>query len=338
MKISPVVGTPTLPNTSNTGLGPEKLARLKAIAAGKPQGYTDKTLQIDDELSDIASRDSAPRGPTPRTITMRTNRTVHRDGLPGPVSQLAEQTLQTESDSAISDPNVQANATAEVTQPLSPQLAMIAKQRRALQVKERELADKEKALGGSTRAELEARIKSQPLSVLQELGVTYDQLTNDILQAQGSINPDIQSLKAELKALKEGVDKTLSDKDAAAEKAVLAEMRRNINQLASQGDDYEAIRETKSESDVIELIHRTYKDTGEVMDEAEAMKLVEEYLIEKSLRLAKLKKVQGKLTPEVPAQQAPQTGMRTLTNKDSAKPMLDRRQRAIQAMLGTLKR
>lgn len=315
MRISPVTGTPALPQLSNSGMSAEKLSRIKNIAAG-----------VASEASQEVPKARMPQ----RSLRMHTV-------MPGSEVQTTEATVDPEQ-SAISDPNVQTNGVEEAIQPLSPQFAELAKRRRALQVKEREIADREKALTGPTRAELEAKIKTQPLSVLQELGVTYDQLTNDILAAQGNINPDIQSIKAELKALKEGVDKTLSDKDAAAEKAVLMEMRRNVNQLSSQGDEFEMVRETQSQSDVIELIHRTYKQTGEVLDVEEAMKLVEEELATEALKIAKLKKVQGKLTPVAPAQPAPQQGMRTLTNKDSAKPSMDRRQRAILAMQGQLKR
>lgn len=319
MKITPFSGAPTIPSPASTGIAPEKLARLKAIAAG--DSSIGVTTYEEDKQKEL---------PPQHTIQMKTNATVNREI--SPAVEVPEQ-----SEIAIPDASVQTNAVREATQPLSPQFAALAKQRRALQVKERELADKEKALGGSTRSELEARIKSAPLSVLQELGVTYDQLTNEILATQGGINPDIQALKAEIKSLREGVDKTLSEKDAATEKAVLNEMRRTVNQLASAGDNFEMIRETQSQSDVIDLIYRTYKETGEVLDEAEAMRLVEDELVNESLKIARLKKVQGKLTP-APLQQQPQTGMRTLTNKDSAKPMMDRRQRAIMAAQGLMKR
>lgn len=342
MKISPVSGMST--NSSNTGMSAEKLIRATAIAAGQtpPQGHTEGT--------EAANR---PAFPAQRTIKMRTQYRQYMD----PVDDLysadreldsiatrdtATPSLQNKNisvaapETAIPDDNVQANVTAEATQPLSPQLAALAKQKRALQVKEREVAEREKALGGSTRAELEARIKSQPLSVLQELGVTYDQLTTDILAAQSGVSPEIHALKAELKALKEGVDKTLSDKDAATEKAVLGEMRRNVNQLCQEGDDFEMIRETRSQPEVMDLIYKTWKRDGEILDEVEAMKLIEEDLVNESLKIARLKKVQGKLTPQPQLQQQPE--MRTLTNKDSASLAMSRRQRAILAAQGNLKR
>lgn len=355
MKISPVVGTPTLPIMPQSGNSPEKLARLKAIASGE--------TPISVSASDVNVEQPQP---AQRTIVMKTNHTTNRhDGVyeqgnePGSPVALARaaaadlikqpgslqqnpNSVAEEPETANPDNSVQANVVREVIQPLSPQSAAFAKQRRALQLKEQQLAEREKAMSGPSRAELESRIKSQPLSVMQELGVTYDQLTNDILAAQSGVTPELLALKAEVKALKEGVDKTFSEKDQAAEKAVLAEMRRTVNQLSSQGDDFEIIRETRSQPDVMDLIYRTWKQSGEVMDEVEAMRLVENELIKDAERIARLKKVQGRLTPPPtdPALQLqqPTKGMRTLTNKDSATPSMSRRQRAILAAQGNLKR
>lgn len=350
MKISPVVGTPTIPVAPQSGNSPEKLARLKAIAAGE--------TPIAVSASDVNVEHPQP---AQRTIVMKTNHTTNRhdkvyeqgtepDSVVGRARAAAANTIsepepeQTEPETANPDNNVQANVVREATQPLSPQSVAFAKQRRALQIKEQQLAEREKALSGPTRAELEARIKAQPLSVFQELGVTYDQLTNDILAAQSGMSPELLALKAEVKALKEGVDKTFSEKDQAAEKAVLAEMRRTVNQLSSQGDDFEMIRETRSQPDVMDLIYRVWQQSGqkEVMDEIEAMKLVENELIKDAERIARLKKVQGRLTPPPtePALQLqqPTRGMRTLTNKDSATPSMSKRQRAILAAQGNLKR
>lgn len=244
----------------------------------------------------------------------------------------------------ISDASVEANGVPEVTEPLSPQFAMLAKQRRAAQVKEAEiaqreqaLAEREKTLSGPTRQELETRLKTHALSTLQELGISYDQLTQEILSQQNGVTPEILELRQEIKSLREGVDKTLTDKEQQAEKAVLADMKRNVDKLSFQGDDFEMIREMKKQQDVVDLIHRNWKETGEVLDEREAMTLIEEELVNDNLRIAKLKKIQGKLIPteSLPLQQK---GLTTLTNKDHARPVMDRKQRAILAMQGNLKR
>ncbi len=254
---------------------------------------------------------------------------------PGPANPEAASEL------SISDSNEEkTNPAAEVTEPISPQFAALARERRALQVKRRELELKEKALEtksqGSDQIPL-ARLKSEPLSVLLEAGVTYDQLTEAILANQG--NSDFNELKAEMAAFKQGVDQKLTDQEVRAEQAALSEMKREAEKIIFSNDDFELVRETKSVPDVLELIKRTYKETGEVLDVTEALKLVEDELFTRNQKIANLKKMQGLFNkqPEPQPMSRPQ-GMRTLTNKDTASIPMDRRQRALAAWGGTLKR
>jgi hypothetical protein len=244
-----------------------------------------------------------------------------------------------EPESAITDDNGQANAEPEETRPLSPQFAALAKQRRALQVKERELAEREKAMTGQAQPGLDmAQLKANPLSVLEQAGVTYDQLTEAILANQNGITPEIvalkNELKAEIKAIKDGVD----GQNTQAEKQVLAEMQREATRLASAGDEYEMVRETRSIPDVMKLIERTYREQGEVLDVAEAMQLVEDELIKESMRIAQIKKVQSRLAPPPPPPQ-PQNNQRptrTLTNRDTSRAVMSAKARAVAAFNGTL--
>ena len=317
MKISPVQGTPTIPQPSNSGLSPEKLVRLKSIARGETPPETPHEESA--KLGDVASS-------TTKSIKMNVNRT------PDVVDALRE--ALTPPEVGISDTDVQTKPEPEAIKQVSPQVAAFAKAKRALQVKERELADKEKALQapGQSRAELEQRIKSQPLSVLQELGVTYDQLTNEILGKQG--NGDIDALKSEITSLKKTIDDKFSEKDIAQEQAVFDHMKNNVDRIVASSNEYKFIRESKSQDDVLDLIKRTWHEQGDVLDEEEAMNLIEAELREDARRYVKL---MGELEPTTPApaQPAPQQqGIRTLTNKDSARSQQSRRQRAIAAMLG----
>lgn len=237
------------------------------------------------------------------------------------------------------DPDT-ADATTEETKPLSPQFAALAKQRRALQVKEREIADREKALSSqATQASGVdiARLKSDPLGVMLEAGITFDQLTEAVVAHQG--DSKVHALEAKIKALEEGVDKKLTERDTQQEQHALAEMRREALQLIAQGDTYELVRETKSVPQVMTLIEKTYRETGEVLDVREALKLVEDELLKDSLRLAGYQKVQSQLAPRVPAPPPQQQRqMRTLTNRDTASVPMSAKARALAAFHGTLKR
>ncbi len=225
------------------------------------------------------------------------------------------------------------------TQPLSPQLALLAKQKRALQMKEREIADREKALktgSGTPTIEL-ARLKSEPLRVLLENGVTYEQLHDAIMAGQGEGTSELQALQAKLDALEKGIDQRFTDSATQQEKAVLAEMEKEAKQLVS-GEDFEMVREMRAVPSVMQLIERTYRESGEVLEVSEALKLVEDELFKDAQRIAGFKKIQAQFQPQQSQPQQRQYGMRTLTNRDTASVPLSAKQRALAAFNGTLKR
>ncbi len=268
-----------------------------------------------------------------RSIKMNTNATPqHYDpGMPQEtgVAQLG----------GTPDNGDKSDSVTDETKPISPQFARLAKERRALQVKERELKAREEALSSGAQSSegiQVARLKAEPLKVLLENGVTYEDLSQAILQGQG--NPDLIEVQNKLKALEEGVDKRFQDNASQQEQAVLAEMKREATKLAAAGEDFALIREMGRIDDVTSLIEKTYRQTGEVLDVTEAMGLVEEELLKDAERIGALDKIRAKVNPQ--PQYAPQPqrqqqpAMRTLTNRDTAAPVLDRKQRAIAAFYG----
>jgi hypothetical protein len=297
---------------------PQKMAAAKAIAAGE------QPIRVNP--SDTPTDSQVKRIQDVRKIKMKTNVSPEQyDVAPDATTQ-----------SAISVPTEQANAL-EDTRPLSPQFAALAKQRRALQIKERELADRERAIqsnpvtdGGS---ELIARLKSQPLSVLQEHGVTYDQLTEAILN-NGS-NSEVKALEARLKAIEEGVDKRFQTQEERQEEAALTEMLYEAENLAKEGEAYELIRDRNAYDQVLRLIHSTYKKTGRVMEVTQAMDKVEAQILDRDLKIANTNKIRSRLFADQPLQTQPtQRTMRTLTSRDGAAAPLDRKSRAMAAFRG----
>lgn len=346
MKITPVAQSSGQPGESltSTNVGrtadPMKLERARAIARGeKVPDISQTTDPQANRIQDV------------RKLKMKTNYSTDRDippveaateAAPTPAAEAAE------AESSTSDTTEQ--ATLEVTEPLSPQFAALAKQKRALQVKERELLEREKALSERGTApqsdELLNRLKSEPLSVLQEYGVLtpdfYNSFTEFLVSGNGQINPEVQALKAEIKAIKEGVEKNFQTREEQAEEAALTEMLYEAERLAKEGDDFEMVRTEEAYDQVLRLIHKTYKDTGRVMDVREALEAVENRLFARAEKLASTNKLKSKFapqleTPQLQSQQRPQ-GMRTLTARDTATPVSDRRARAIAAFQGMMKR
>jgi hypothetical protein len=316
MKISPVAGPGQALGNVDVGraVNPVKMERARAIARGE---------MVTQEQEEV---EAAPAAQDIRRIKMQTNRTTQQPELTE-----SSKTLP------IEEPVVD-----EATKPLSPQFAALAKQKRAIQVKEMELKKREDALAaGGTKdgsPELIAKLKSNPLSVLQEHGVTYDQLTEAIL-ADGGINPELQALKDELKTLKGDVEKTFTTKEEQAEESALTEMLYEAEALAKEGDAFEMIREQNAYDRVLRLIHSTYKKTGRVLDTTDAMNRIETQLLKDAEKLARIKKVQDRMAPpsQPPLQRQPKQ-MTTLTARDSTAGTMSAKARALAAFAGTLRK
>lgn len=339
MKISPVQGTPTIPNPSHTGLAPDKLARIKGIAAGEPAPEP-----TEEEKNKLLAA-------TQKKIVMNTNKTVNRTIEP-PVD--AEPGIEigngavNEAEIAKTDASVQPAAAGteakeggEATQPLSPQLAMIARQRRALDVKEKELEARAESIKAEALTEYKSKLKSNALGVLLEEGVSYDQLTQEILGNQSNHNPEVEALKAEVAELKKGVDDKFSKSEEAQETHAINYVADKLDTLIGVGDEFDLLKAAEGEEEVIRRVYTHWKKTGKELDVAVVAKEYQEELAEEVSRYAKTKSVQKRLTPlEEPLKPQPQqqTGIRTLTNKDSARAGMDRKTRAILAMQGQLKR
>lgn len=338
MKISPLAQGTGTPAGSDVGLGrsvsPERAARAKAVALGQNPVTAEQQTQQNEpkEQSNV------------KRIKMRTQRSVYRDL---PQETLDALPLATDPESDISDVSEQA-VVKEVTQPLSPQFAALAKAKRALQ-EERKALDAEKAAlkqnTGFNADEYVSKsdLKARRLSVLHELGVTNDQLTEDLLSQQNEQSPALAKLEAKLSAVEERLEnqnKTQAQREEAAQEQALDQMEREASKLMAQGDEYEMVRETGSIKEVRRLIKETFLKTGEVLDIEEALQLVEDELIEDSLKIARIKKVQSKLTPALPQQSQPQQTnsnvrvMRTLTNRDGASVPSSARDRAMAAFHG----
>lgn len=329
MKISPVTGTSigSIGSSPQSGVSPSRVERAKAIASGKP---ADAPVEAVEEK--IIVPQVAPA--TNKVIKMNTNANpTTLDALQEEVPEAAGEPEQGISDTV----STQAKTEPEAIQPVSPQIAAIAKQRRAAQVKEREAAEQLK-LAQEQLAQakaLEERIKSgQALSVLKELGVSYDDLTQQIL-GQPSI-PDVHKLKEEIL---QGVRKELADKDVAQEQAVFEHMQKNVKKMAFTSDKFPLVKGMNKVDDVMNLITRAWKENGEVLDEEEALQMIEDEL--KGYESLYQKKEPETTTPAAverqPNQPVQRPGVKTLTNKDSARPAMSRRQRALAAFTGQIK-
>ena len=316
MKISPVAGTPSQSLGDNFSFSQSKLDRAKAIAGGQDP------------------EEQQPSNDAPNRIKMRTQVSPDRE--------------VTRSDTLDTGKSVE--AANEETKQLDPNAVALAKQKRALQRERQELLAMKKDLeskpdGTKSLEDYRSRLKSEALKVLQEEGVTYDQLTEQIL-ATNQNDPDIAALKNEIKSLKEGFEnqnKQLTEREANARKQAIDLVTKDVVSLINTGDDFDLIRAENRTQDVVNLITKVFDETGDYLDERKAAQMIQDELVEETLNRSKLKSVQGRLAGSSQKTQPATTGgqprtMKTLTNRDGSSSMpLSRRERAILAWKGELK-
>lgn len=250
---------------------------------------------------------------------------------------------------------------------VSSKFAELAKREKALRARqsqqEQALKAREEAIA-KREAELQSRQAPQdstfiskdqfmrdPIKALNELGLTYDDITQGFLDAS---TPQDPRLLSQIKMLEEKLaklegqtqewDKKTAEQQQQAYEAAVNQLKSDTKALVESDDSFEMIKATDSISDVVELIERTYKEDGVLLSVQDAAQEVENYLIEEALKLAKTGKVQQKLKPVAPAateagkQQQPgqtqQQTVKTLTNSIASSRQLSARERAIMAFKG----
>jgi hypothetical protein len=334
MKITPLAGGSGSPGTviGNVEVGSSASRDKKVNALRAFKGEAPVSLNQSDTPTDPVETQRVQKK---RTLTMRTNATP---GYVPPEQEAAIEPGSVEQQTAISDNSEQTPAPEE-TKPLSPQFAALARQKRTLQ-QERAAFEKEKA---DFKAQQQpqgidlSKLKSDPLGVLQQAGVTYDELTQAIMNGDPAPNAEVIALQKRIEELEKGVDNKLSERDDQAKQQVLREIKRDAERMAFSSEEFKAIRATKSFDDVVELIDRTWTKSGELLDVPEAMKLVEKQLREE---ISPIAKELGFQSADAPAQQQQpqQRQMKTLTNRDGSVALLTPKQRAIMAFEGKLRK
>lgn len=247
--------------------------------------------------------------------------------------------------------NPDSNSTSERhedTKPLSPQLALLAKQRRALQVKERELAEKEQALSGKVPGTIPLdalKDPAQTMRVLREAGLTYQDLIKAV-QSDNQGLPDAPSPKDEeyqkrFTELEEKFQKQLEERDQLAKNEALNTMREEARSLADK-PEYDLIKRMGKVDDVIRFIDTVHEKTGDLLSVDKAMQLYEEQLEEDYRPLVDSPRFKSQQDPRDFPPQAPQQRYQqappTLRNRDTAQVPLSAKQRAIQAFYNNMKR
>ncbi len=252
-------------------------------------------------------------------------------------------------------------ATENKADELTPKFAALARKEKQLRAQQQAVKAKEAELERTLQAKQseyeqswKSRLASSPLEVLNESGLSYDQLTQLMLNQPGPESQKIASLEREIAALKAGQENIVKQgQDANTQQREQAKIQigREISNMIKGNESFEAMGVYGEEAvqAAVEFIEKNFDVTGDIMDYEKACQAVEDYYIEEGMKVAALKKIQSKLTP--PPVEAPeakklqnnkQPQITTLSNRMSlveTKPMnsRERRERAMRAFRGEIK-
>lgn len=242
----------------------------------------------------------------------------------------------------------------EAADQISPKFAALARKEKALRsqyqaIKAKEEALKAKELEYQSKYIQKDKLTQDPMAALQELGITYDQLTNLVLNQPKPEELAFQRLQKEIDSVKESqtqTQKNYQEQQTKAYEQAVNQIRNETKVLVDSDQAFETIKETGNVEAVVELIRSTFEDSGTLLTVEEAAKEVEDYLTDEYSKLASLKKVQERLKPkleqvleEKQKQSQPSNQLKTLTSSvtgNSSKPM-SARDRAVLAFQGKLK-
>lgn len=330
---------------------------------------TSNQSQSDSKARAIAALMGSGTGQQPTAQVVNQNNISPEESSAIKASNQPEQSQ----DTGNTDNSEATTETAPKEELLSSQYAVLARKEKALrakaaaqdaQLKQREatLTAREAELASKANPNLsnyisKDQLKQNALGVLSELGISYDQLSQEALMSQ---SPEMQALRQyrqemdqELQKVREeqaNTRKSYDQQQAQAYQQALNQIRTETKQLVFTDPNFETIKETGSVNDVVDLIEQTFKEEGTLLTVEQAAQMVEDHLVEEALKISRIRKISERLKPvEKPtAAQSQATGapqqsksaqpqqMKTLTNSVGSTRPLTAKERALLAFRGEL--
>jgi hypothetical protein len=367
-----------------------KLTPMPAPVPGQPQQTTISggNTEARARAIEILTKGAAPAQPqAPTTGQLQEHPVANANGIsPEEMSAIKAPSNQQVTDNGAINEDTTQEASAEPAKPveekpkkdpaLERQFQELARQERILRAKAQKQAQELKTQQDAIKAQEAAlnarmkeyeqgyiskdRLKLDPLAALAEANLSYDELTQQLLNQQPKdprVEAEIAALRNELKALRaanEEGQKSAKQQQEDSYKAAVRQIERDAENLVKQDPEaFEAIAKTKSIKDVVELIEQTWQKDGILLTVEEAAQEVENYLVEEGYKtvstIDKIKKrlAQTNASTAQPKQETQQTPakteqtqpatMKTLTNAASSTRKLSAKERAILAFKGELK-
>lgn len=158
------------------------------------------------------------------------------------------------------------------------------------------------------------RIKTDPLGVLTELGFDQKTLSQAVNSQPVALEMQLIQMKqkiAELEGKTTQTEERFTQKQANDYENAVNKIRNDVKQLVKSDASFDTIKELAQEETVVSFIKDTFENgytdkdgtefpKGYVFNVNDAAQIIEDKLVEESLRRASLTKVKSKLAPPEP--------------------------------------
>ena len=229
----------------------------------------------------------------------------------------------------------------EKSDDFSRKFAALSRREKEIRAKEAEydkrIAELEERLGSfgkkpepEPELPIEYRLKKDPLRALEDMGLSYDKLTELALN-DGKLTPEMQmrlmreELEGDYRKKFEELENRLLEKEKSDEQRRYDDIQRGFQNeiedfVESNADRYELIKANEANDIIYDVIEEHYNDTGRILDIEEAAEAVENYLEEEAEKIFRLGKFRSKfgIENDFEQEESPRQSQVTLSNAMSA--------------------
>ena len=207
---------------------------------------------------------------------------------------------------------------------LSPKISALARKEAAQRQREQAFKQREQSfearLAQAEKYEkLQAKIAAKDYSAAEELGLTYDEFTNYLLNKQQGEKPEEQRFRQ--------VEEKLSNFEKAQAERVEQEYvanqslwKQEIAKVISENEAFLNIRELGAQEAVLAHINDSFEEDGTELTVEAAAKDIEDELEKRAERFASLTKIKNKAQEQTKVLGPPKAGMTTLSNQMTTTP------------------
>lgn len=200
---------------------------------------------------------------------------------------------------------------------LSPQISALARKEQAQRKREQSLIQREKALEAKLAdaekyAQLKAKLAAKDYSAADELGLTYDEYTQYLVDKQAKSDPSEERYRT-LEERQKALEKAQEEQTLKEYQMNQALWKSEIVKTVSENPEFSTIKELGLEDAVLQHINDSFDEDNIELTVEQAAKDIEDELVKRAEKFAGISKIKAKVAEQPKVLGAPKTSPKTIT-------------------------